>query len=76
MKIELSEPVAAALQAQAAAHGLTVDAYLQRLVLPSPSPSKRRLTVEELDRLLDEAAITGPSPTGTFSRAEIYIDHD
>lgn len=74
--IQLNESVAAALSAQATALGLTVEAYLENVVLsvaPQPGP---RLSLDELDRLLDEEASNGPSPVGSFSRAELYSDHD
>jgi hypothetical protein len=35
-----------------------------------------RLSPEEFDRLIDEEGSTGPSPAGSFSRAEIDSDHD
>lgn len=76
ISVQLSETVAAALSAQAAAQGLTLEAYLENIAhpaLPRPVP---RLSLEELDRLLDEEASAGPSPSGTFSRADIYSDHD
>lgn len=72
--VELSDAIAAKLSAKAAAAGLTLEAYIERLLATaSPAP---RLTVEELDRLLDEEATSSPSPSGTFSRAELYSDHD
>ena len=74
--LQLSDSVAAALAAQAAAHGLTVEAYLEKTLLQRPAQSAPRISVEELERLLDEEASRGPSPTGTFSRAELYRDHD
>jgi predicted DNA-binding antitoxin AbrB/MazE fold protein len=34
------------------------------------------LSLSEFDRLLDELASDGPSVPGTFSREDIYSDHD
>ncbi len=76
IRLELSETAAAALSAQAAAQGLTVEAYLENVLLSAPSRAAPRLSADELDRLLDEEVTTGPSPVGPFSRAELYSDHD
>jgi len=76
INVQLSETVAAALSAQAAAQGLTLEAYLENVLLSAPSRPTPRLSPEELDRLLDEQASAGPSPSGSFSRAELYSDHD
>lgn len=74
--VQLDDAVAAALTAKAAAQGLTLEAYLQKMAQPPAVRPPRRLTVEELDQLLDEEATTGFSPTGTFPRSELYSDHD
>jgi len=74
--IQLHSDVAAALHAQASAHGVTVDEYLKAVLFSSATRPMSRLTVHEFDRLLDEEAVAGPSPEGTFSRSEIYGDHD
>ncbi len=76
VNIQIDEAVAAALTAQAAAQGVSLAAYLEQLAQPKTRPAARRLTVEEFDALLDAEATTGPSPQGTFSRAELYSDHD
>ena len=74
--IALHESVAAALNAQASARGLTVEEYLNQLLQASPPGSESRLSVDEFDRLLDAEASAGSSPSGSFSRASIYDDHD
>jgi hypothetical protein len=76
ISIQLSETVVAGLSAQAAAQGMTLEAYLESLVGAVPLERPHRLSIEEFDRLLDEEASIGPSPSGTFSRAELYADHD
>jgi hypothetical protein len=76
VNIQLNDAVAAALSAKAAARGMTVEAYLENLLLSGSPRQAPRLSLEELDRLLDEEATIGPSPSGSFSRAELYIDHD
>jgi hypothetical protein len=74
--VHLKESIVEALSAQAAAQGLTVEAYLERVLLPTPLRSSLRISVEELDRLIEEESQVGPSPIGSFSRAELYSDHD
>lgn len=64
------------LDAQAAAQGLTIETYLERVLLATPLRSSQRISVEELDRLIDQESQVGPSPFGSFSRAELYYDHD
>ena len=76
VNVQLNDTVAAALSAKAAAQGLTLQGYLESLALAKVPQTASRLTVDELDRILDEEATSGPSPSGTFSRAELYSDHD
>lgn len=38
--------------------------------------ARREMSLAEFDRFLDTEGTRGPSPTGTFSRAELYNDHD
>jgi hypothetical protein len=72
----LDDSVARALSAKAAAQGLSLQAYLEAIAMSDQARRPARMSPEELDRFLDEEATHGPSPTGTFSRAEIYGDHD
>jgi hypothetical protein len=74
--VQLNESVAAALSAQATALGLTVETYLEYVVLSAASKVSPRLSLDEIDRILDAEASSAPSPVGSFSRAEIYRDHD
>ena len=76
VSVQLNDTIAAGLSAQAAAQGLTLEAYLETVLLSSPSRPASRMSIEELERLLDAEASAGPSPTGSFSRAELYGDHD
>ena len=76
VNVQLNDVVAAALNDKAAAHGMTVQAYLEAIVLQQPTRPPVRIAPDELDRLLDQEATAGPSPAGTFSRAELYSDHD
>ena len=76
VNLQISDTAAAVLSAQAAACGLTVEAYLETLLLGRPAGDRHELSVAEIDRLLDEEATLGRSPSGTFSRTDIYGDHD
>jgi hypothetical protein len=76
VNIPLDDRIASALEARASAQGLSVQAYLETIALAETRQAAPRITPDELDRLLDQEASTGPSPTGTFSRAELYSDHD
>ena len=76
--IELQESVVARLAAQAKAEGLSLEAYLERLSESGTVGNGKlpNLTGEELDRLLDAEASDESAYTGTYSRADIYLDHD
>lgn len=76
VNVPLDDRIAFALEARASAHGLSVQAYLETIALAETRQAVQTITPDELDRLLDQEASTGPSPTGTFSRAELYGDHD
>jgi hypothetical protein len=76
VNLSLDDNIAAALRAKAAAVGLTVEAYLAAIVLSDAPQSAAEMSEDEFDRFLDEEATSGPSPAGTFSRAELYSDHD
>jgi hypothetical protein len=76
VNVPLDDAVAAALTAQAAAQGISLTAYLEALLQSRSRRVGRRLSVAELDQLLDEEATVGPSPGGTFTRVELYSDHD
>lgn len=76
VNVSLDDRIASALEARAAASGLSVQAYLELIVLTQACQAVHNITPDELDRLLDQEASTGPSPAGTFSRADLYGDHD
>lgn len=48
---------------------------LLRVSESSPEAAEE-LSLAEFDRHLDQLSSDGASPPGTFSRAEIYADHD
>jgi len=76
--IQVQESVLAQLTAQAERQGLSLEAYLERLAgLPVPGGGKpSSLSGEELERLLDAESSSDSTYTGTYSRADIYRDHD
>ena len=53
-----------------------MEAYLAAIVLSDAPQSAAEMSEDEFDRFLDEEATSGPSPSGTFSRADLYSDHD
>ena len=73
--IELPESVVAALTAQAEAHGLRLNEYLERMARSETAATSRR-SVEEFDRELDELSLDVPPLPADFSRADMYQDHD
>ena len=70
--IHVDDRTAAALEVAAAQRGLSVQQYLATLASSAATP---RISIEELDRLLDAEATDAPIVPGGFSRAEIYVDH-
>jgi hypothetical protein len=76
VNIQLQDTVAAALDLQAKAQGLSLEQYLAVLSQSQTQLEQPRISGAEFDRLLDELAGHGSGGEGTFSRAEIYQDHD
>ncbi|MEX2114446.1 MAG: hypothetical protein WD845_14725 [Pirellulales bacterium] len=74
VSIQLQDSVAAALAANAQAEGLSLQAYLERLAGAPAAPVPP--SGDELERLFDEASVAGPDPSCTYTRADIYLDHD
>ncbi len=73
--IELRQSVYEGLVARAVAKGLSLEAFLERLALPECA-DRLGLSGDELDRLLDAEASHNLSYQGTYSRADIYLEHD
>jgi hypothetical protein len=69
--LQLDDAVAAAFATRAAAQGLSLQAYLESLVVEKSDGASARISLDELDRLLDEEATYGSSPAGSFSRADL-----
>lgn len=74
--IHLDESVAAALTAQAHAHGLSLDEYLKTLASPPAQPGKRLSAEEVIARIEAEAVPSQSNYRGMYPREDIYLDHD
>ena len=74
--IHLDDQVAAALASQAAAQGLSLEAYLAKLARrPSGIAPYAPLSGAALEKALAEEATADVAVPGTFTRAEIYREH-
>lgn len=76
VSIQLQDSVAAALAAKARAEGLSLQAYLERLAGAQMPAAPTPPAGVELERLFDEASLAGPAAGCTYSRTDIYLDHD
>ena len=76
--VELHPSVLIRLETLAHSEGVSLEVYLERLASqPSWKDAKLSpLTGEELERLLDAEAASDSNYQGTYSRADIYRDHD
>ena len=81
----ISPTTARVLIAQATASGLTVEEYLQRLLgIPTEAPQaaldttpdeRMHAFMADMEALAEETDQPPPSPI-TYSREDIYFDHD
>ena len=74
--LQLDPHTAERLEALAAASGLTIDEYLQLLLPAQANGDRAKLSLSELDALLNENAFEGSTLPVDFSRADIYDEHD
>ena len=78
--IELDDQTLAALRNRAEAQGMSVEGYIGALAGISQPPSAPADQVRDFDAALDElfASDTRPLPADslTYSREDIYSDHD
>ena len=76
--IHVQESILAQLAAQAERLGVSLDVYLERLAgLQTPTNARLpRLSGEELESLFDAESSSDSTYEGTYSRADIYRDHD
>jgi hypothetical protein len=77
VRIQLEDNVAAALMDRARARGQSLEEFLAELTTAEQHASARRLTGEEVIRLIEAEAESGNSTyQGSYSREDIYFDHD
>jgi hypothetical protein len=77
VQIQLEDTVAAALVDRARSRGLSLEAYLAELSTRDDATMAPRLSGAEAIRLIEaEAGPGNPAYTGTYSREDIYFDHD
>jgi hypothetical protein len=75
--IEVDERVAALLRAQAEARQLPLSDFLQKLAVSTGSINTNRpMSDDEWGSAIDEGSGEFPVLPATFSRADIYSDHD
>jgi hypothetical protein len=76
--IQLQDSVYASLAAKAQAEGLSLEAYLEKLAdtVSVKNGTLPRLTGEEFERLLDAEVSADSTYQGSYSRADLYLDHD
>jgi hypothetical protein len=75
VSIQLHDSVAAALSVQAKLQGLSLQDYLSQLAERDAAARATELSVEEMDRQLDDLSLDVPPLPADFSRADIYLDH-
>jgi hypothetical protein len=81
VQIHIEDRIANALKAQADAAGLSLEEFVQR-VLNNAAPTDSGAPHQDagaFDRILDElfsASPVGVQSASTWSRSEIYTDHD
>ena len=77
VQIQLEDNVAAALVDRARSCGLSLEEYLAQLATREPASSLPRVSGDDAVRLIEaEAGPANPSYRGTYSREDIYLDHD
>jgi hypothetical protein len=77
VQIQLEDSVAATLINHARARGMSVNEYIADLASREQQVSTERISGDEAIRLID--AESGPGNAGydgTFTREDIYSDHD
>ncbi len=77
--LNIDDETAESLTARAAAVGVSVDEFLRRLLSSPTVPTVAtipRVSLDELETLLDQEATYSPVLPVDFSRTDIYADHD
>jgi hypothetical protein len=77
VQIQLEDTVAAALVVRASSRGLSLEEYLAELSTSEQATMAPRVSGDEAIRLIEaEAGPGNPAYPGTYSREDIYVDHD
>lgn len=77
IQISLDNTVAVALERKALALGLTLSQYLEQISSHAIQPASTPLSADALIALIQSESSLGPTQyTGTYSREDIYADHD
>jgi len=78
VQIQLEEKIVAALVDRARERGLSLEEYLAELAIrEAPVGAQPRVSGDEAVRLIEaEAGPGNPSYQGSYSREDIYVDHD
>jgi hypothetical protein len=77
VQIQLEDAVAAALVVRARSRGQSLEEYLAELSTSEPGATAPRVSGQEAIRLIEaEAGPGNPSYRGTYSREDIYSDHN
>jgi hypothetical protein len=76
--VELNPSLVTRLETLARSEGVSLEVLIERLASqPAWKEGKLpRLTGDELERLLDAEAASDSTYQGSYSRADIYRDHD
>jgi hypothetical protein len=74
VSIQIDEQTAEALRAAATAAGVSISEFLKLMVPPAKQPPQDT-SWDSLEREFTALSVEGSLPT-TFSRADIYADHD
>jgi len=78
--IQIEQELANAIFTEAEAKGLSVDDYLRTLIASgNGQPQSELMSLAEIDQILDELSEGAehiPALPITFSREDIYFDHD
>ncbi len=77
VQIQLEDNIAAVLVARAKARGLSLEEYLAELATRDQFSSGLPLSGVEAIQLIEaEAGPGNPAYNGTYSREDIYLDHN
>lgn len=74
--VEIDARTAEKLSSLAAANGMTVEEYLKSVFSATHHDVAKRMSMEEVEKFLDDNVFQGPSLPLDFSRADIYDEHD